>query len=614
MLNKKNFNFEKTLILLTGITLITLVLKGISFSSKLNRFKTRLHFQNFSHSTNKMLAEIGLGLLYLSIQLYLLNELLIPKDSVNYQFLGRLFLVFSAIATAICLATLKNFGEIEKPKRLAFDFSKLVYLVPPLVPIISYSISNKSEVSSSDLMQTIFSLLILNLLFVFIGPNLLNMLFKVKTIYIFSSATLFIIFDMARLSKSQSWFEIGNFKTQFLNLCFTFILLGSLSYLKSLLQIVILTTFLFANIAQVLLLQKTEYIGDSSATFLDIELSKKNLPNIYLLIYDSYPNSETLGKYGVNNDEQLNYLKDLDFRIYEGVYSLSASTLETMSKVLNGSPDDAPNPRIPTSGDSNVTNFLDEFNYELMGITYSDYFFLGQDPKWDTSFPTQIDSEGRFFNAILAGEFRSDLFAFKGSKTTIEDKDGFVSRKRDLIQKTSSDLKPSFMYAHSPYPGHTQNSGVCLDGEFEDWQSSKLPTANMEMKKDLASFNGDFENSIVIIAGDHGPYLTKNCTDLSNWPPNEVDRLDLQDRFGTFLAIRWPRNFQNNEDIQVLQQVLPVILKQLSDSDSSMLDEQIKSIYLSATKSSWALPPGVYVKEGLIYGGLDSGKPLFLRD
>ena len=62
------------------------------------------------------------------------------------------------------------------------------------------------------------------------------------------------------------------------------------------------------------------------------------------------------------------------------------------------------------------------------------------------------------------------------------------------------------------------------------------------MKQDIEAIIANDPEAIIVIAGDHGPSLTKNCSILGkdDYNLSEISRLDIQDRFATFLAIRWP--------------------------------------------------------------------------
>ena len=157
---------------------------------------------------------------------------------------------------------------------------------------------------------------------------------------------------------------------------------------------------------------------------------------------------------------------------------------------------------------------------------------------------------------------------------------------------------------HSNIPGHSQNSGVCEYDEIGKY-SIKLDKANIEMKKDVETIIDNDPSSIIIIAGDHGPSLTKNCFKLEKggYQISEISRLDIQDRFGTFLAIRWPDDeYEQFDEIVVIQDLFPAIFAYLYQ-DENFLDARIES----STLSSLAI-----VENGIIYGGINEGEPLFI--
>jgi len=82
--------------------------------------------------------------------------------------------------------------------------------------------------------------------------------------------------------------------------------------------------------------------------------------------------------------------------------------------------------------------------------------------------------------------------------------------------------------------------------------------------------------------------------------------MNIQDHYGTFLAIKWPENIQRNESsIIVLQDIFPVVLDALFDTkDFSRLKIEPKTLLPEVVA-------GAAVNNGIIMGGLDDGKPLF---
>jgi hypothetical protein len=124
------------------------------------------------------------------------------------------------------------------------------------------------------------------------------------------------------------------------------------------------------------------------------------------------------------------------------------------------------------------------------------------------------------------------------------------------------------------------------------------------MQDDVQRILDNNPEAIVVVAGDHGPYLTKNCASLNEFEEAEISRLDIQDRFGTFLAIRWPdKGFERFDEIVVLQDLFPVIFAYLFD-DESFLDTKIDPVTFS---------PVSKVRDGIITRGINRGEALFVQ-
>ena len=183
--------------------------------------------------------------------------------------------------------------------------------------------------------------------------------------------------------------------------------------------------------------------------------------------------------------------------------------------------------------------------------------------------------------------------------------DRFLQRKRSVIAAEGED--PTFLYTHTG-PGHSQNSGACLDDEVARFRQ-RLDDANAEMRVDIESLVKSRPNAIVIVNGDHGPYLTKNCRALRSreYDQDDVAPLDIQDRFGAFLAIRWPEDAQISvDDIAILQDIFPAVLTYLYD-DSTF--QRLR--FPQELEGSNYRIAGVSVRRGRIVGGKYNGQPLF---
>ena len=140
--------------------------------------------------------------------------------------------------------------------------------------------------------------------------------------------------------------------------------------------------------------------------------------------------------------------------------------------------------------------------------------------------------------------------------------------------------------------------------------TERLMMANIEMRDNIEAIIEKDTNVIVIVAGDHGPYLTKNCTSTAEaFDISEISRQDIQDRFGTFLAIRWPSpEFEEYDNITVLQDLFPAIIAYIFE-DTTLLESRVDPSLLDKISISNAT-----VIDGIIEGGINNSEHLFLID
>jgi hypothetical protein len=325
-------------------------------------------------------------------------------------------------------------------------------------------------------------------------------------------------------------------------------------------------------------------------------------PSIYLLIYDAYVPNETMQGYGIDNSAQEEYLKDLGFTLYPHTYSKFAASIYTMTSVLDVavSSNSYALKRHAVSGDGVVDRLLKDFGYETIGLFPKDYFFQGIDPSYDYSFPPRKPESSLLIKAIFMGEFRFDV------EFNPEPRDQFLKTKLSIFE--TAPTVPRFVYMHSNLPAHSQNSGNCLPNETDLFRE-RLESANIEMRNDLSALIENDPTAILIVAGDHGPYLTKSCVSLKRYDISKITRLDIQDRFGTFLAIKWPsQDFSQYDQIMTLQDLFPAVLSYLF-KDQGMLEAKIDSKTGMRTYIG-----GAEVENGIILGGVDDGEPLFLSE
>jgi hypothetical protein len=417
-------------------------------------------------------------------------------------------------------------------------------------------------------------------------------------------AFFFTITSMALLSQHYAWFDVGTLRTQWMVLGGTFLIVWLFWGLMGKKALYIFIAVFFATNS---IMQLSSQDDRKVASSLPVAENKLRslvgervpfvTPNIYLLIYDSYVSNETMLSYGIDNRSQEEYLQEQNFELYPHTYSVAPYTTGTMSLVLNASNTYYGKPRRAVSGDGVIQNTLRGFGYETYGLFPNDFFFLEIGSSYNFSIPGYISSPDILWRAILMGEFRFDV----GFNTMPREQ--FVETKQSIFKDVSGD--PVFIYMHSYSPGHSQKSGACLPDEIDRFET-RLSSANIEMRQDVNAIIENDPEAIIIVAGDHGPFLTKDCADIEDdYDVSEISRLDIQDRYGTFLAIRWPsEDFTKYDDITVLQDLFPAVFAYLYN-DVSFLESKIEPSTIS---------PIVTVRNGIIYGGINDGEPLFVSD
>lgn len=570
--------------------------------------------------TASLFVASGLLLLYAALFTAITSALSI-KHGVNPGFVSDL--------TAVSLGAVLIFGlvflilrfrssehRIEQTVRALTPVKYVLISLIPLSPVIRYLIANREIASLLDIVTVFLAFLGFIVVLTAAIPYLLSRYASGRILLSTANAFCFTILNMASISQTLNWFEEGSTIIQIglfiLAFVVTWILLG---LKRNDLTFVILAFIVGGGVIQFLFdeggqsePQNKEIVAERSALTTVNSREPVLKPNIYFLVYDSYVPNEVMLNYGIDNNVQESYLVEQGFTLYPKTYSVGSYSLASMNAVLNVSADVDGQSRIGVDGNGVIQKLFRSLDYRTIGIFGTDYFFRGldNDPGYDFYTPqSQVLSTYELLTtAIWMGEFRFDLGL--ESIPQLE----YASLKREAFINTSmNSADTTFIYSHSILPGHSQNSGVCLPDEIENY-ADKLKTANEEMTQDISTILASDPDAIIIVAGDHGPYLTKNCTSLGEvYLSTAVDRVDLQDRYGSFLAIRWPSNDYNEYDqITVLQDIFPAILAWMY-RDESILDLRIPPVTITDNVTA-----GVGINNGIIMGGANDGEPLYLVD
>lgn len=568
----------------------------------------RLSSQNLSAGflSSRILVPMAVMCLY-----FVSSSLLLPSG-VNKVFVTRSATVLVPVTILLWLGflILARLGWIPyRPSTLAEEgptASDLPLLLLPLAPVVQYILLSADILSLRDsfLILAFFSLA--SVVLIFAIPLLFRRTGSTRPLMYLGIAFAFLLANMATLSKEFRWHDWVSLKVLipiFAGVWFLSWLLYRLK-MRVVLSVTIAAFLLVNTIVQLNAREGADsqaepHFPEGTLASMIGPRRPSVTPGIYLLVYDSYVVSETMAAYGIDNLEQERYLEQTGFKIYPHTYSLAPGSLKAMSRVLNASADYVldRDGRAAVSGSGTVQQLLDGFGYETYGVFPSDFFFRGTVPGYDYSFPRAHSSAGLLIGAILEGEFRFDA--------------GFddVTREQYTNEKerifSGPPEAPRFVYSHSSLPGHSQTT--CLPNETELF-GEDVAKANLEMRRDVEAILQQDPDAIIIIAGDHGPRLTKNCTGTEDdYELSEISRMDIQDRFGTFLAIRWPdEGFEEYDEITVLQDLFPSVFAYMF-ADADLL----QSFQERTTTDSWAIS-GAQVVDGMIVGGIDDGEPLFI--
>ena len=520
------------------------------------------------------------------------------RYGINTFIVGVLFHFFAKRKLKIVKAPL------PKP-----SFRIFLVLLLPLSPAVQYVRLNTDLVNFKTGYEFLLFIILIGAIFIYFVPEIFYRWVDYRAILAVGLTFIFLVVAMPDISGYAYKRKLISEQNSIQLAIFTFLLIYIFSQIKKE-PIRWISLFYFASTfllgASVNEVKSANRVNFSDEYRKKLEIAStiefQTTPNIYLLVYDAYPDLETLDLYGVNNFEQYNYLKRNNFMIYDGTYSIAIASIPAMSRVL--SVDSNYGGLWFTSGKEGIaTKILRKNGYHLTGNFASNYYIsfdLGI--EWDSYDQSLYNDANIMIPSVLFGTFH-----MAGLKYNM---DGYFDRLRDEVLMNHKS-EPQFMYSHFEMPGHSSLSGVCFPNEYDLFRD-RLKLANETMRNDIEKILQNNKNSIIIVAGDHGPYLTKNCSaTLDLFKINQIDRLDIQDRYGSFLAIRWPEAMKQIPEtrIMILQDVLLEVFRALTHNKDRLEGFDVDTTTLDYN----TLTGGVFVKDGIIHGGKNDGEPLFLK-
>ena len=549
----------------------------------------------------------------------LIGKFLFPKG-VNLVFAKLsskyflLFFILLVVAFCIFLVVRKSRIHVIFKKIERIQGYELVYMLIPMTPVIQYIVLNREMLYISSIITIIVFLSLLSFVFCIVFPFLLSCIAPRYILISAGTAFLYLIFSMVSLSVKFGWNMRGRLRIQLLVLLIALLILLLSKFLPKKILIGAVILNLLLNSASSFYIAdpvaKTQKYSEQITVGKDLLNEEiKKTSDIFLLVYESYTDYQTMKHYGYDNGDQQAFLEERGFHIYKNVYSLSMPTLPSMSNVFDIDSNIIYN-RQSVTGSGNVQKILKNKGYKLYGIFCNDYFFIKNDLgkiKFDYFFPSllPLKEDRLLIKSIITGRF----FGHAGSEPV--DHNSYLGEVEKIIKYDFKE--PLFLYAHNLYPGHSPPEGITPDKAeaYIDWYKQQVDLANLEMRKEIDLILKHNPDAIVIIAGDHGPSLTKSGYKLrkgmGEFTTSDIDRYDLGDRYGTFLAIRWPeKDYATKHNIGIFQDIFPAVFSYLFEDDEIFNKIRMERKLI---KPEGIL--GVSVENGIITGGLNDGEPLF---
>ena len=277
-----------------------------------------------------------------------LGKTFLPKDGLNQLFLENLFpyaTVFSLLLFVlfIGLTWWKGRGAISfQKKHESLEPRDLLLLALPMTPIMQYIIANQDILSFSDSTIVFVFFSIISSVLVILIPWVLSTVVSRSLTIPISLGLLFVVLNMAdfgRLTRQRYIVMILAI------ICIVIFLL--LFFKKKNLIIIAIVIFFTTNIGVSIVDARNSEMSDYNKIDFSTSYEESQLfghinslvpvrtPDIFLLIYESYNNQETMDHYGFDNSDQVEYLLNQGFAIYDGAYSLGGASEISISHVLH---------------------------------------------------------------------------------------------------------------------------------------------------------------------------------------------------------------------------------------------------------------------------------------
>lgn len=297
-------------------------------------------------------------------------------------------------------------------------------------------------------------------------------------------------------------------------------------------------------------------------------------PNVYLILADSYSSFAHLKANGLDVSDFRSYLVGADFRLYDEVFSNYHPTTAAMSALLDMTHHYhllSPKPsevvrsgRVIIGGQNNLVNILRRHDYQIQYIHQSPHLLL-QGCSADHCFGGDSYAGARMVLEQIEQAGHQDGALKQSSLEDIEEE---VAR---LALLGTSDAK-RFQYVHLYDPEHAPNHriGKCDQATEMQQYGHRIANTNRSLKRMLEGLLEKDPTAVIVLAGDHGPFIENQCRRRFDIATLE----EYRDRVGVLMAIRWPASYDGRYDgrVKTLVNVFRYVLASLAHNETAFLD------------------------------------------
>ncbi|OGV25870.1 MAG: hypothetical protein A3F18_02845 [Legionellales bacterium RIFCSPHIGHO2_12_FULL_37_14] len=322
----------------------------------------------------------------------------------------------------------------------------------------------------------------------------------------------------------------------------------------------------------------------------------KNKKNIFFILTDSLTNEQGMDRIGIKEETKpfFDKFKKNGFTVYSDFYTSLQPTINALYTYIAMSYKQAGQIAYRTEmfhgndilNDGKFYHILRKNGYSI-NIVHDANFFGSQFCSADLCYFRDQQSN-RTLKTRVAGIIhfllprvittKVDLFCDPTIKTESTREASFFSNKLadQVYLKT-----PNFTYIHAfSLPGHTGIDISTIDHCNEQAEIKKylgrIKLTEEFVWSTIQTIQARDKNALIIVAGDHGPYILRQCTRKG------IDKNDqIMERQGAFLAILWGDDYIGTYDskIKSSHNLFRYILSYLAGNEELLLHKEKDNAY-----------------------------------